>query len=292
MTAPLPNLDDSQVLKALLVALGNITSGGGGGAGNVVGPASSTAGNAAVFASGTGKLLADSGIALTAAAVGFTIAGGTSSKTLTVLNTGTAALLEVANVFTANGAASTPAVTLTGTIFTGGTATSTKPLFLIEPTGTTSNGWSTAGTLLGANLPSGFSGDAFAICSNGFRFFSLRYDSGSGATFFGPPSTSLVFYGGAFYPESDGSLRLGRAGVSAWSGLGLTSGAPLEWNTDTGLARSAAATVKVTNGGAGYGGIDANGYSASGTPGVTAGPFTAITSIEVKNGIVVGLTGT
>lgn len=35
MTAPLPNLDDSQVLKAILVALGNITSGGGGGTGTV-----------------------------------------------------------------------------------------------------------------------------------------------------------------------------------------------------------------------------------------------------------------
>ena len=31
MTAPLPNLDDSQVLKAILVAMGNITGGGGGG---------------------------------------------------------------------------------------------------------------------------------------------------------------------------------------------------------------------------------------------------------------------
>ena len=35
MTAPLPNLDDSQVLKAILVAMGNITGGGGGGSGTV-----------------------------------------------------------------------------------------------------------------------------------------------------------------------------------------------------------------------------------------------------------------
>jgi len=66
MTAPLPNLDDSQVLKAVLVALGNVTTGGGGGGtGNVVGPASSTNGDIAVFSGTTGKLLAD-GAALTA----------------------------------------------------------------------------------------------------------------------------------------------------------------------------------------------------------------------------------
>ena len=62
MTAPLPNLDDSQVLKAILVALGNITScGGGGGSGNVTGPGSAVAGHLAVFADNTGKVIADGG---------------------------------------------------------------------------------------------------------------------------------------------------------------------------------------------------------------------------------------
>lgn len=67
----------------------------------------------------------------------------------------------------ANGAASTPPVTLTGTVFTGGSATTTKPSFLIEPTGTTSTGWSTSGTLLGGNAPSGFSGRLFDFQVNG-----------------------------------------------------------------------------------------------------------------------------
>ena len=37
MTAPLPNLDDSQVLKAILVALGNVTGGGGVAWGSITG---------------------------------------------------------------------------------------------------------------------------------------------------------------------------------------------------------------------------------------------------------------
>lgn len=58
-----------------------------------------------------------------------------------------------------NGAADAPSLALTGTWFTGGTATTTKPFFLIEPAGTTSTNWSTAGTGLGVNAPNGFSGN-------------------------------------------------------------------------------------------------------------------------------------
>lgn len=56
------------------------------------------------------------------------------------------------------GAASTPPASFTGSWFTGGTATTTKPQVLIEPTGTTSTAWSTSGTGLGVNAASGFSG--------------------------------------------------------------------------------------------------------------------------------------
>ncbi len=58
----------------------------------------------------------------------------------------------------AAGAASSPTLQLTGAVFTGGSGTTTKPQLLIEPTGTTSTGWSTAGTLLGVNAPGGFGG--------------------------------------------------------------------------------------------------------------------------------------
>lgn len=76
-------------------------------------------------------------------------------------------------IVSSNGGASAPPVSLTGTWFTGGTSTTTKPQFLIEPVGTTSNSWSTAGTGLGVNAPSGFTGDLAWFGMNGesqFRF--------------------------------------------------------------------------------------------------------------------------
>jgi hypothetical protein len=73
-----------------------------------------------------------------------------------------------------NGAASAPPHSLTGTWFTGGTATTTKPQFLIEPAGTTSNNWSTSGTGFGINAPSGFAGDLAWLGVSGNRL--LRVD--------------------------------------------------------------------------------------------------------------------
>lgn len=308
-TLPVPPLvNEMTMLNAIRLAAGS--GGGGGGTGTVTSVSVATAnGVSGVVATpnttpditlALGAITPTSVNALTfaAAAVGFTIAGGTTSKTLTVLDTGTAALLGIAQTFSAanilsvNGAASTPALTLNGTVFTGGTGTSTKPLFLIEPAGTTSNGWNTNGSMFGINLPNGFSfsSDVVSLAYNGARFFRVAYDV-SGTIFFGPPGSEVAFYGASFYPGSGDNLRLGRLGVSVWSGLDLTSTAPIEWNNDAGLARAGAAALKVTNGGAGYGTIDASGYSASGTAGVTAGPYTAITSITVKNGLVTAIAG-
>ena len=64
----------------------------------------------------------------------------------------------LAQVFSANGALSAPAVSFTGTPITGGTSTTTKPLVLIETAGATSTGWATGGTMLGVNALSGFAG--------------------------------------------------------------------------------------------------------------------------------------
>lgn len=58
-----------------------------------------------------------------------------------------------------NGAASRPAKLCSGTWFSGGTSTSTKPHMLIEPTGTSSTNWGTAGTALGINAPNAFLGN-------------------------------------------------------------------------------------------------------------------------------------
>jgi len=74
------------------------------------------------------------------------------------------------------GAASTPPVTFTGSWFTGGTATTTKPQLLIEPTGTTSTAWSTDGTGLGVNAASGFSGRLLDLQTNGTSRMVLQAD--------------------------------------------------------------------------------------------------------------------
>lgn len=70
-----------------------------------------------------------------------------------------------------NGALSTPAFKLTGAPITGGSATTTKPLVLIETSGATSSGWSTSGTMLGVNAPSGFSGRILDLQVNGSSQF-------------------------------------------------------------------------------------------------------------------------
>jgi hypothetical protein len=66
-----------------------------------------------------------------------------------------------------NGAASTPPLELTGTWFTGGGATATKPQLLIEPAGATSNAWSPDGTGLGVNAASTFTGRLLDLQRNG-----------------------------------------------------------------------------------------------------------------------------
>jgi hypothetical protein len=71
-----------------------------------------------------------------------------------------------------NATASTPAKSFTGTWFTGGTSTTTKPQVLIEPTGATSTNWSTSGTGLGVNAASGFTGNLLDLQVNGTRQFA------------------------------------------------------------------------------------------------------------------------
>lgn len=68
---------------------------------------------------------------------------------------------------TTNGALSLPALFLSGSWVTGGSAVTTKPQVLIEPAGATSAGWSTSGTGLGVNAASGFVGNLADFQLNG-----------------------------------------------------------------------------------------------------------------------------
>lgn len=64
--------------------------------------------------------------------------------------------------FSGNGAASVSPVLLNGTLFTGVSATTTFPQMLFQPTGTSAvTSWSTSGTVIGANVVSGFAGNFY-----------------------------------------------------------------------------------------------------------------------------------
>lgn len=149
-----------------------------------------------------------------------------------------------AKVSSVNGAASTPPVTLTGTWFSGGSATTTKPQLLIEPTGTTTTNWSTDGTGLGVNAPTGFVGDLlnlqltalsrFRVTSAGAGFFASRITGatdlviGSGGTF-GAGNNLGFLNSTTLYAASNGVLMISNAAQDDFSRLqfgGTTSGFP------------------------------------------------------------------
>lgn len=65
---------------------------------------------------------------------------------------------------------------LSGTIFTGGGTTNTKPQLLVEPAGTTSAAWNNLGTLLGINAPVGFTGTLIEAQLNGVSRFKVAPD--------------------------------------------------------------------------------------------------------------------
>ena len=114
-------------------------------------------------ASGTIALTSDLSSYLTTATAASTylaLAGGTVTGATTL---------------SGNGALSAPILSFTGTTITGGTTTTTKPLILVETTGTTSTGWSISGTYLGINVPSTFiTGYVFDFQLNGSTRANMR----------------------------------------------------------------------------------------------------------------------
>jgi len=102
---------------------------------------------------------------------GFHITHNYGSDLLTINSTGLLGLnvsTPIAGIHNAIATtASTPSMWLSGTGFSGGTSTTTKPTLLIEPTGTTSTGWSTSGTKLGVNAETGFVGRLMDLQVNG-----------------------------------------------------------------------------------------------------------------------------
>jgi hypothetical protein len=137
----------------------------------------------------------------------------------TVTTDGTNVTLTGRFISSLNGAASAPPGTFTGTWFTGGTATTTKPQVLIEPAGATSTAWSTSGTGLGVNASSGFTGNLLDLQVNGSQIFrvaqlgGVNYSPGITNTSFAVSGTagtiaSLGTGSGFIYYGSQGNHRL------------------------------------------------------------------------------------
>ena len=69
---------------------------------------------------------------------------------------------------------SNSAILVTGSpIISGGTGTTTTPLVYLDPGSTSSSIWSTSGTVLGINAPTGFSGNLVDFQQNGASKFSV-----------------------------------------------------------------------------------------------------------------------
>jgi hypothetical protein len=166
--------------------------------------------------------------------------------------------------------ASASAKLFSGTWFTGGTSTTTKPHVLIEPTGATSTGWSTSGTGFGINALSGFTGNLLDLQVNGSSVFSAApvnggvtlQSSGPAAGNFltirqtrGVVSTAayISLLGGAgqvndgivLAPVGTPILRVyGNSGVFR---VEITSTTGLNWNNDTWMCRDASNVVALRN---------------------------------------------
>lgn len=218
MTAPLPNLDDSQVLKAILVAMGNITGGGGGGTGDVVGPASSTDSAFALWDGATGKLLKNSSVFITG---GGTI--GLGGFTLTVPATGTAALLGTANVFSNLMTITPPSFsenTLTVKDFTTGNKSVQIGTYqfgsgaygIITFGNTTPNGsngtlWSNGSTITQLNTVAG--GTIFITASSGTSLLTIE-GSATGKYYFNSTG-GFGFTDALFYRDTANAMALRRS---------------------------------------------------------------------------------
>jgi hypothetical protein len=141
---------------------------------------------------------------------------GANAGLSTLTTDGTDVTLAGRFISSLNGAASAPPGTFTGTWFTGGTATTTKPQVLIEPAGTTSTAWSTSGTGLGVNAASGFAGRLLDLQLNGTSNFNV--DS-TGRTSFPLGTAALP----ALYPGADTNTGMWSpaADTLAWSTNGV-----------------------------------------------------------------------
>jgi hypothetical protein len=148
-----------------------------------------------------------------------------------------------------NGAASAPPGTFTGTWFTGGTATTTKPQVLIEPTGATSTAWSTSGTGLGVNAASGFAGRLLDLTAQRHQLGSserMRINS-SGNVGIGTTSPSSLLHLADAGNITVGTTTGTKIGTATTQKLGFFDNTPVVQPTAVADATDAASVITQLN---------------------------------------------
>jgi hypothetical protein len=142
---------------------------------------------------------------------------------------------------TTPGAASSPAVTISGAPFTGGSGTTTFPLFYVNSGASAPSTWSTSGTILGFNAPSGFGGNYLDFHTNG------------GGSLFSVSSGGVLVANGTIQTKGAFQLSPGRL-VDSSTAPTISSG----FGTSNSIAASngtAAFTVNVGTGGVATSGV-------------------------------------
>lgn len=152
----------------------------------------------------------------------------------TLAGLGTAQTFSAANIFSAAGAASTPGLSVTGVPFAG-TGTISTPQLYVNSGASAPTTWSTSGTLIGINAPSGFAGNFLDVHLNGGA--SLFSVNSVGAIQTGNQVVSGSTVTGASLVSSGGTLTLGGGGGVVLSAAG---GSILHW----GPADTAAPTAQ------------------------------------------------
>jgi len=185
---------------------------------------------------------------------------------------GTAQTFTAAQTISVNGAASTPAMRFSGTIFTGGSGTTTFPLVHLMPSSsvTTVTNWNGNGTALGLVTPDSFTGDFWACIRSNTVIGKLTYNGrligleavnmgASGVqcyTLSTQAASETVSFRSILLGDVSSGLRMASGYSINWSSSSAGSGDAFS-NLDVGLARVSAGVLRVSNGSSGLGALRA-----------------------------------
>lgn len=143
---------------------------------------------------------------------------------------------------TTPGAASTPALSLTGAPFAG-TGTTAVPLLYLNSGVTPPTTWSANGTALGINTVSGFTGNFIDCHPNGIgSYFSVSY-VGNVTCNGGVTAGSLASSNTFVLTGTSNTAKGGSSFTYQWGNAATTAAA-----TDTVLARASAGTLQINSG--------------------------------------------